>query len=273
MNRGPTPGAADGLDGTNTDADETTYTFWNPLPAFLLAANDPSQMNRLTNAAQFLTDAQNGTLPQVSWVVPNLQQSEHPPSAINDGMNYVTTLINAVMQGPQWNSTAIFIAWDDWGGFYDHVPPPALDQYGLGIRVGGLVISPYARQGYVDHKTYSFESWLRLIEERFAVNALTSRDANANDMYDAFDFTQQPRAPIILNPSGSPYPPQLQQIQTNPGTLAVVNAAYGTYSIAPNTLASAYVSRAVSSDGNAGRHRQPGHRAKCTDICNGGEFG
>ncbi len=247
VNRGPTPGAADGLDGANVDADETTYTFWNPLPAFPLVANDPNQTRRLTNATQFLTDAQNGTLPQVSWVIPNLAQSEHPPAAINDGMNYVTTLINRVMQGPQWNTTAIFLAWDDWGGFYDHVPPPMIDQYGLGIRVPGLVISPYARQGYVDHKTYSFESWLRLIEERFSVNALNSRDNNANDMRDAFDFTQAPRAPVVLNPSGSPYPPAPQTIASVPGTVATVNAAYGTYSIAPNALASAYVSTPLGS--------------------------
>jgi len=246
VNHGPTPGAADGLQGGNTDADETTYTFWNPLPAFPLVANDPSQKSRLTNATQFFSDAKNGTLPQVSWVIPNLSESEHPPAAINTGMSYVTSLVNAVMQSPQWNSTAIFIAWDDWGGFYDHVPPPNLDQYGLGLRVPGLVISPYARQGYVDHKTYSFESYLRLVEERFAVQSLNSRDNNANDMYDAFDFNQQPRAPIILDPNGSAYPPQPQATTENPGTVAVVNSTYGTYALAPNALASAYVFENVS---------------------------
>jgi uncharacterized protein (TIGR03437 family) len=247
VNRGDTPGAADNDDGANVDADETTYTFWNPLPAFPIVANNPSQFGRLTNAAQFLTDAQNGRLPQVSWVIPNLNQSEHPPAAINDGMNYVTTLINAVMQGPEWSTTAIFVAWDDWGGFYDHVPPPVYGAAGLGIRVGGLVISPYARQGYIDHKTYSFESYLRLVEERFGVNSLNARDNNANDMLDAFDFTQAPRAPVILNPGGSSsYPPTLQIIQTMPGTLAAVNAAYGTYSLAPDALTSAYVSQPVN---------------------------
>jgi uncharacterized protein (TIGR03437 family) len=109
-----------------------------------------------------------------------------------------------------------------------------------------LVISPYARQGYIDHKTYSFESWLRLIEERFGVNSLTSRDNNSNDMYDAFDFSQQPRSPVVLNPDGSPYPPTPQQVVLSPGTVATVNAAYGTYSIAPNALASAYASPPVS---------------------------
>jgi uncharacterized protein (TIGR03437 family) len=246
VNRGPTPGAGDGEAGETVEADETTYSFWNPLPAFPLVANDPNQFGRLTNAAQFFTDARNGTLPQVSWVIPNYQQSEHPSATVNDGMNYVTTLINAVMQGPEWPTTAIFVAWDDWGGFYDHVMPPSLDQFSLGIRVPGLVISPYSRQGYVDHKTYSFESWLRLIEERFGVNALNSRDNNANDMIDAFDFTQAPRPPVILDPNGSPYPPPPQSIATMAGTLAAVNSAYATYSLAPDAFGSAYVSQPVS---------------------------
>jgi uncharacterized protein (TIGR03437 family) len=246
VNRGPTPGAGDDEDGESVNGDETTYSFWNPLPAFPMVANDPTQFSRLTNATQFYADAQNGTLPQVSWVIPNYSQSEHPTAAVNDGMNYVTGLINAVMQGPQWNSTAVFVAWDDWGGFYDHVTPPMIDQHGFGIRVPGLVICPYARQGYVDHKTYSFDSWLRLVEERFGVASLNSRDSTASDMYDAFDFTQAPRPPVILDPNGSPYPPAPQAQTANPGTVATVNAAYGTYSLAPNSLASAYVSQPIS---------------------------
>ena len=180
--------------------------------------NDPNQFGRLVNANQFYTDAKNGTLPQVSWVIPNATQSEHPPNSVRAGMSYVTGLVNAVMQGPNWNSSAIFISWDDWGGFYDHVTPPKVDKYGLGIRVPGLVISPYARQGYVDHKTYSFESWLKLVEERFGVNSMTARDNNANDMYDSFDFTQAPRPPVILDSQGSPYPPPLQTLARSPGT-------------------------------------------------------
>jgi phospholipase C len=116
VNRGKTAGAADG-GVADVDSDETTYTFWNPLPAFPAVKNDPTQFSRLTNATQFYTDAQNGTLPQVSWVIPNSDVSEHPPGSISTGMNYVTGLVNAVMNSPEWNSTAIFIAWDDWGGF------------------------------------------------------------------------------------------------------------------------------------------------------------
>jgi phospholipase C len=239
VNRGKTAGAADG--GTaDVDSDETTYTFWNPLPAFPAVKNDPTQFSRLTDATQFYTDAQNGTLPQVSWVIPNSDVSEHPPGSVARGMNYVTGLVNAVMNSPEWNTTAIFVAWDDWGGFYDHVDPPKVDQYGLGIRVPGLVIGPYVRQGYVDHKTYSFESWLRLIEERFGENPMTSRDNTANDMSDAFDFTQQPRSGVLMNADGSPYPPTPQSVAHTTGTLAATNSAYGTYSLAPETIASLY---------------------------------
>jgi uncharacterized protein (TIGR03437 family) len=237
VNSGETPTVED-EDYTIGDGDETTYSFWNPLPAFPAVKNNPTQFGRLTNAAQFYVDAQNGALPQVSWVIPNYTQSEHPPMNIAPGMNYVTGLVNAVMSSPLWNSTAIFIAWDDWGGFYDHVTPPQVDQYGLGIRVPGLVISPYARQGYIDHKTYSFESWLRIVEERFGIVPMTARDNMANDMTDAFDFTQQPRAPVLLNPSGSPYPPTPQTLVQQPGTLVVTNAAYGTYAVAPAAIVS-----------------------------------
>jgi len=239
VNRGGAAGAADLNDG-DANVDETTYTFWNPLPAFPTVKNDPTQFGRLTNATQFYTDAQNGTLPQVSWVIPNNVQSEHPPGSITDGMNYVTGLVNAVMNSPQWNTTAIFIAWDDWGGFYDHVAPPNVDQYGMGIRVPGLVISPYARAGYVDHKTYSFESWLRIVEERFGVIPMTARDNTANDMTDAFDFTQQPRSGVILNPVGSPYPPTVQPLVHPAGALSTINSAYGTYALAPDAIASLY---------------------------------
>jgi phospholipase C len=237
VNRGLAAGAADGGEA-DQDVDETTYTFWNPLPAFPSVKNDATQFSRLTDATQFYIDAQNGTLPQVSWVIPNSTLSEHPPASVATGMAYVTGLVNAVMSSPEWNTTAIFIAWDDWGGFYDHVDPPTVDQYGLGIRVPGLVISPYARQGYVDHKTYSFESWLKIVEERFGVIPMTGRDNTANDMTDAFDFTQQPRPPVLLTATGSSYPPAPQSLVHPAGTLVATNSAYGTYSLAPETIAS-----------------------------------
>jgi phospholipase C len=127
-------------------------------------------------------------------------------------MAYVTGLVNAVMNSPNWETSAIFISWDDWGGYYDHVAPPKVDQYGYGVRVPGLVISPYAKQGFIDHNTYSFESWLKIVEKRFGVSSMTDRDKNALDMLDSFDFNQAPRAPYTLSATtqGSPYPQPLQ---------------------------------------------------------------
>lgn len=190
------------------------YTFFNPLPAFPSVQNDPEQRRRMVDTTQFYVDARTGQLPEVSWVVPSDAVSEHPPSSVGVGMAYVTGLVNAVMEGPDWDSTAIFISYDEWGGFYDHVVPPAVDQYGLGIRVPGLVISPYARQGYIDHRAHSPAAWLRIVEERFAVPELTGRDASSDDMLQDFDFNQAPRPPVILaaTTKGSPYPHPLQVI-------------------------------------------------------------
>jgi phospholipase C len=128
-------------------------------------------------------------------------------------MAYVTRLINAAMRSPDWDSTAIFLTWDDWGGFYDHVEPPRIDAMGYGLRVPGLVISPYAKQGFIDDTTLSFDSYLKLIEDRFLSKARldpatmsrpdsrpTVRENVAKSIERAFDFTQEPRDPLILDP-------------------------------------------------------------------------
>ena len=210
-----------------------TYTLWNPLPAFPAVVNNPTQWSQLVDSSEFYTDAANGNLPQVSWVVPSDAVSEHPPSSMLDGMSYVTGLINAVMQSPEWSSTAIFLAWDDWGGIYDHVPPPVVDEFGYGLRVPGMIISPYSRQGFIDHQTYSFDSWLRMIELRFGTMPLTARDTEAADMMDAFDFNQSPRPPMVL-PTTEPYPswPPTRQQQVYPSpVLASVANGTGGYSL------------------------------------------
>ena len=115
----------------------------------------------------FLSAAKAGTLPDVSWIVPDQTVSEHPPSKISAGQAYITSLINTIMQSPDWNSTVIFLAWDDWGGFYDHVVPPTVDENGYGLRVPGLVISPYARKGFIDDQTLSFDAYVKFIEDMF----------------------------------------------------------------------------------------------------------
>lgn len=191
------------------------FSLLNPLPALRGIKEDPTQRGRLVDTAEFYHDARYGTLPRVSWVVPSDPVSEHPPADIRKGMAYVTGLINAVMDGPDWSSTAIFITYDEWGGFYDHVAPPSVDVNGLGIRVPGLVISPYAKQGYVDHQVYSAASWLRILEKRFNLPPLTARDAEAADMLAAFDFAQKPRPPVRLAPTiqGTAYPVVRQTIE------------------------------------------------------------
>jgi phospholipase C len=155
-----------------------------------------------TNTApytQFVTDAQNGNLPAVSWVVMGGDVSEHPVASVCAGENWTVEQINAVMQGPEWNSTAIFVTWDDYGGFYDHAPPQVLDQFGLGERVPLLIISPYAKPAYISNTEYEFSSMLKFVEDRFNLPTMTARDAGASDMFDSFNFGQTPLPPLVLN--------------------------------------------------------------------------
>ena len=149
---------------------------------------------------------------------------------MSSGQSYVTSLVNAVMNSPEWDSTAIFLAWDDWGGFYDHVVPPTVDENGYGLRVPGIVISPYARHGYIDHQTLSFDGYDKFIEDDFLNGqrldpATDGRpdprpDVRENEkilgnLINDFDFSQHPSAPLVLpvHPrttlTGTPDPSQL----------------------------------------------------------------
>ncbi len=153
---------------------------------------------------QFATDAAAGKLPAVSWLIGGEGNSEHPPSSVCVGENWTVNQINAIMQGPDWASTAIFITWDDFGGFYDHAPPPVVDNLGFGPRVPMLIISPYAKKGFISHTQYEFASVLRFIETRFSLPTLTARDAAASDMTDSFNFNQTPLPTLILTPRSCP---------------------------------------------------------------------
>jgi phospholipase C len=189
-----------------------TPGIWNPLPFFDTVRND-GQLGNIKSVQNFYEDAKKGTLPSVSWVVPSGEVSEHPPRPISSGVAYVTSVVNAVMNSPDWDSTAIFLAWDDWGGFYDHVVPPAVDANGYGLRVPGLVISPHAKRGYVDHQTLSFDAYLKFIEDDFLGGQrldpttdgrpdprVTVREnvKRLGDLTSDFDFTQAPRPPEPL---------------------------------------------------------------------------
>ncbi len=189
---------------------------WNPLPDFTTVQED-GELANIQPTANFLTAAKRGTLPAVSWIVPNGDVSEHPPARVSVGQRYVTSLINAVMQGPAWKSTAIFLSWDDWGGFYDHVVPPVVDENGYGLRVPGLVISPWARRHYIDHQVLSFDAYLKFIEDLFLRSQrldpatdgrpdprrhVREKARQLGNLLKDFDFSRRPRPPLIL-PTGS----------------------------------------------------------------------
>ncbi len=185
---------------------------WNVLPQFKDVHQD-KQAGNVETLDAFYSALRAGTLPAVSWITPNSRDSEHPPSLVSVGQSYVTHIVNQVMQSPEWDSTAIFLAWDDWGGFYDHVTPPGVDKLGYGIRVPGIVISPYARRGFIDHQTLSFDAYLKFIEDDFLGGArldpktdgrpdprpdVRENAAVLGDLTRDFDFSQTPAAPVIL---------------------------------------------------------------------------
>ena len=185
------------------------FTYWNPLDAKSSTYTDPAITENVVEREQLFRDIANGTLPQVSWVIPSPEISDHPPANITLGMWWVTDVVDSVMSSQYWKSTAIIVLWDDYGGFFDTVVPPTVDDYGLSFRVPALIISPYAVPGLLDHTVYDFESTLRFVEWRFGLPALTARDADANNLLNAFNFNQQPLAPLIIPLSNS----QLTTIQ------------------------------------------------------------
>jgi len=194
-----------------------TPSIWNPLPSFTDVRSD-GQLGDVQDLSHFYGAAKNGTLPAVSWIAPAQPNSDHPPANLATGQAYVTNLINTIMRGPDWSSTAIFLTWDDWGGFYDHVRPPAVDADGYGLRVPMLVISPYARHGFIDHQVLSFDAFNKFIEDDFLSRARLNPatdgrpDGRPDVREDAailgnlvadFDFSQPPRRPVLLAPHPS----------------------------------------------------------------------
>jgi phospholipase C len=145
-----------------------------------------------------LRDVEAGALPSVTWVTPRYQLSDHPPFSTKHAHNWVTDIVNAIMRGPLWERTAIFITWDEWGGLYDHVPPPPLDDVQLGFRVPTLVISPYAKRGYIDDAFAEFSAPLRFIADNWGLPYLTDRIRGSHDFSHVFDFDRGPRPPEPL---------------------------------------------------------------------------
>jgi phospholipase C len=227
----------DGQDTTDTCDPEiqtsNVYNIWNPLPGFVTFSHKvkahPNYASHVATVNAFYRAVATRTLPAVSWIIPNSNVSEHPPANVVDGMDYVTGLINTIMQSPYYPDTVILVAWDDWGGFYDHKDPPVLTRtpgggiFGYGFRVPGLVISPYVAR-HIDHQTLSFDAYNRFIEDVFlhsnrldprtdgrpdsrpaVYEALTigfergGKTVRIGDLLNDFDFAREPIPPMILS--------------------------------------------------------------------------
>lgn len=175
---------------------------WSSYDAINHIRNTPQWKLHVVDYTRFAADAASGNLPAVSWITEPKMYADKPPKSVCGGENWTVSQINAVMHNPSlWNNTAIIISWDDWGGFYDHVVPPAGPtnanlQYGLRIPV--LIISPYAKGGTVDHTLYSLPSVLKFIEDNFSLPALGTVDGQANSLMNAFNFSQPPQPPFVL---------------------------------------------------------------------------
>jgi phospholipase C len=185
--------------------------------------DNPTRFARIVDQKQLDKDIAGGRLPSVSYVLP-AGNSERAPGATNNGQEHVAGTIDAIMRSPEWSSTAILLTWSDWGGFYDHVAPKQLDGDGLGFRVPALVISPYAKAGFVDHTPSEHASVLAFIEHVFNLAPLTVRDEKASNLLEAFDFSKPARAAV---PVAVPGVPQPNTSSSRPGVLI---AAYSSSS-------------------------------------------
>jgi len=184
---------------------------WNAYSAISHVRGNPERWARHIFPVDDLIDhIREDRLPPVTWVTPRFEVSDHPEYSFCWGENWTTAVINAVMDSPMWKETAIFLTWDDYGGFYDHVPPPQVDAWGFGIRAPMQVISPYAKHGHVSHEQAEFSSPVRFIEDNWGLPQLSERDRMATPLLDSFDFDQRPRPPDLLplptDCIGEPFP-------------------------------------------------------------------
>jgi phospholipase C len=177
---------------------------WNGFDAIKSVRYGPDwKKNVSIPNTNILTDIKKGKLPQVAWLIPQLPDSDHPASGDNKGPSWVTAVVNAVGRSAYWKNTAVIVLWDDWGGYYDNVPPPQLDYTSLGMRVPMIVISPFAKHHHVSKTQYEFGSILKFIEQNFGAGSLGTTDVRANSIGDVFDFTQHV---VPFRPFSAPYP-------------------------------------------------------------------
>ncbi|MEX0753737.1 MAG: alkaline phosphatase family protein [Actinomycetota bacterium] len=168
---------------------------WSTLNAFPSIFETELWDENVRPVDHLIEDIEANALPAVTWIVPRYELSDHPPWSSTNAHNWTTQIVNAIMEGPQWEHTAIFITWDEWGGFYDHVAPPKVDQNGLGIRVPMLVISPYAERGMIDHELGEFTSPVKFIQDNWGLPNHTPRIRRTHNFEHVFDFTAKPRDP------------------------------------------------------------------------------
>ena len=173
---------------------------WNAFEAINAVRNGPEWGTNIVQPQTKIFDAiSGGTLPAVSWLIPDALDSDHPGGHSDSGPSWVASVVNAVGESSYWPNTVVLVVWDDWGGEYDNVPPPQLDGQGLGMRVPFLLVSAYAKQtsasqpGYISHTQYEFGSLLKFIENNWGLGSLGTTDVRANSIIDCFDFTQPPR--------------------------------------------------------------------------------
>jgi phospholipase C len=178
--------------------DRGSQVVWVPLLNYPRFVDDPKLSSHIVDLEEYYEDLERGTLPAVSYIAPS-GSSEHPPGSIQAGQRFVRTLINALMRSSAWKSSAFTWTYDDWGGFYDHVPPPRVDPYGYGFRAPALLVSPYAKRGHVDSTTLDFTSYLKFIEHNWGLDPLAARDRRANNLSSAFDFDRAPRRPEFVS--------------------------------------------------------------------------
>jgi phospholipase C len=178
----------------------STGSIWNAFDA-IRAVRYGSEWgtNVTSNNKQIFDDIAGGTLPAVSWYVPDLADSDHPGTHANTGPASVADMVNTIGESTYWKTTAIIVVWDDWGGFYDHEPPPFRDDAGgLGFRVPMLVVSPYTPRGLISHTQYEFGSILKFVENNWNLGRLGTTDVRAASIVDCFDFDQRPRRFVPL---------------------------------------------------------------------------
>jgi phospholipase C len=180
-----------------------SQVIWVPILNFARYIDDPAFMRHIVPLRRYFEDLDNGTLPEVSYIAPS-GPSEHPPSNLASGEAFVRGLINGLMDSTSWRSSAFLLAYDDWGGWYDHVKPPQVDNFGYGFRVPAILVSPFARQGYVDSTTLDFTSILRFIEDNWSLRPLTRRDATAKSIAGGFDFRAAPRPASFVSAHRGP---------------------------------------------------------------------